>query len=105
VSKRYSELTCKDVALIIPKMQKCASFEEKQFNHLKDFLYNEKENVNKMVNSMILNLPYFRDDQNVVAREKFSELADDLLSNINLKLEALTYYPKKLRIKYSTEMM
>jgi len=39
-SKRYSELTCKDVALILPKMQKCASFEEKQFNHLKDFLYN-----------------------------------------------------------------
>ncbi len=27
VSKRYSELVCEDVARIIPKMIKCASFE------------------------------------------------------------------------------
>jgi hypothetical protein len=76
VNKRYSELTCSDVARIVPKMLKCASFEEKQFNHLKDFLYSERENLSKTVNSMILNLPYFRDDQTIVAIEKFSEVSD-----------------------------
>ena len=57
-------------------MLKCASFEEKQFNHLKDFLSSERECLSKTVNSMILNLPYFRDDQTIVTIEKFSEVSD-----------------------------
>ena len=58
--KRYSELTCSDIARIVPKMIKCASFEEKQFNHMRDFLISSKENLPKTMNSIILNLPYFR---------------------------------------------
>jgi hypothetical protein len=54
-----------------------------------------------MVNSMILNLPYFRDDQSIVTIEKFSEIADEDLTKVNKKLEALNYHPKKLRLKYS----
>jgi hypothetical protein len=50
---------------------------------------------------MILNLPYFRDDQTIVTIEKFSEISDELLTNVNKKIEELTYRPKKLRIKYS----
>jgi len=38
LNKRYSELTCSDIARIVPKILKCNSFEEKQFNHLKDFI-------------------------------------------------------------------
>lgn len=77
VSKGYNKLTCSDVALVVPKMIKCSSFEEKQFNHLKDFLYSEKENIAKTVNSMILNLPYFREDQTIVTAEKFTEISYD----------------------------
>lgn len=53
-------MTCSDIARIIPKMQKSASFEEKQFNHLKDYVFSEKEKIPKIINSIILNLPYFR---------------------------------------------
>ncbi len=74
--KRYSDLTCAQVARIIPKIQKCASFQEKQFNHLKDFIFSEREKIPKMVGAMVLNLPYFRDNSNIVAVEKFSELSD-----------------------------
>jgi hypothetical protein len=90
------------VASIIPKMLKCASFEEKQFNHLKDFLLSEREAVNKTVNTLVLNLPYFRDDQSIVSLEKFTIVSEEKLSNINKRLESLTFRPKKLRIMYST---
>ena len=100
VTKRYSDLTCSEVARIVPKMLKCGSFEEKQYTHLKDFLVFEEDNLKHKVNSMILNLPYFRDDQTIVATEKFSEISEEMLSKVNKKLEALNYKPKKLRIKY-----
>jgi hypothetical protein len=101
VSKKYNTLKCAEVARVMPKMIKCASFEDKQFNHIKDFLHAERENLPKTVNSMILNLPYFREDQTIVAVEKFTELSDEKLSSVNKKLEALNFRPKKLRIKYS----
>ncbi len=74
--KRYSDLSCADVARVIPKMVKCASFEEKQFHHLRDFLLAERDNLPKTVNSMVLNLPYFREDQRLIAIEKYSEVSD-----------------------------
>lgn len=83
-------------------MLKCASFEEKQFNHLKDFLLSEREGLSKAVSTLILNLPYFRDDQSIVSLEKFTVIAEERLSNINQRLEDLTFRPKKLRIMYST---
>lgn len=64
----------------------------------------ERDNLPKTVNSMVLNLPYFREDQRLVAIEKYSEVSDELLSNVNRKIEALTYRPKKLRIKYGTHV-
>jgi hypothetical protein len=90
------------VATVIPKMLKCASFEEKQFNHLKDFLLSEREALNKTVNTLVLNLPYFRDDQSVVSLEKFTVISEERLSNINKRIEGLTFRPRKLRIMYST---
>lgn len=86
VSRRYSELLCEDVAGIIPKMLKVASFEEKQFNYLKDFLLSEREGLNKTLNTLILNLPYFRDDHSVVSLEKFTVIAEERLNNINARL-------------------
>ena len=89
------------MARVIPKMIKCSSFEDKQFNHIKDFLSFEREHLPKTVNSMVLNLPYFRADQTIVAVDKFTELADELLSSVNNKLEELTFRPRKVRIMYS----
>lgn len=101
MTRRYSELLCEDVAAIIPKMLKVASFEEKQFNYLKDFLVSEREGLNKTVNTLVLNLLYFRDDQSVVSLEKFTVIGEEKLNNINARLEALTFRPRKLRIMYS----
>lgn len=53
-------LKCSSIARVVPKMLKCTSLEDQQFNHIKDFLYSEREILPKTVNSMILNLPYFR---------------------------------------------
>ena len=86
VMKKYSTLKCADIARVVPKMIKCSSFEDKQFNHIKDFLYSERDHIPKTVNSMILNLPYFREDQTIVTVEKFTEISDELLSNVNRKL-------------------
>jgi len=60
VRKRYNVLKCSSIARVVPKMLKCTSLEDQQFNHIKDFLYSEREILPKTVNSMILNLPYFR---------------------------------------------
>jgi hypothetical protein len=86
VTRRYSELLCEDVAAIIPKMLKVASFEEKQFNYLKDFLVSEREGLNKTVSTLVLNLPYFRDDQSHVSLEKFTVVAEEKLNNVNARL-------------------
>ena len=49
------------MAVILPKLKKCANFEDGHFVHLQDFISMEKENIHKIFNSTILNLPYFRE--------------------------------------------
>jgi hypothetical protein len=48
------------VALIIPKLIKSTDFEDGHFTHLRNYLISEKEKVQNMLNSVLLNLPEFR---------------------------------------------
>lgn len=48
------------MAIILPKLKKCAHFEDGHFTHLQDFIAAEKLNIEKIFNSTLLNLPYFR---------------------------------------------
>ena len=48
------------MALIIPKLVKSTEFEDGHFMHLRNYLIAEKDKVQALLNSMLLNLPEFR---------------------------------------------
>lgn len=102
VNEEYNELTCSNIAIILPKLIKCANYEDGHFGHLRNYLKNEKEKVPKLFDEIILNLPYFRENIAANKEKEFVEISSEWLREVNVKLRQIKISPKRIHIKYST---
>lgn len=76
-------MTCTEVAIIIPKLIKYTNFEDGHFEHLREYLKNEKEKVPSLMDSIILNLPYFRENSVKKKQNEFVEISSEWLREVN----------------------
>ena len=79
IEERFSEVSCSDIANVLPKLIKCTNFEDGHFAHIRSYLRTEKEKLPNLINTMILNLPYFREHDKESTMTKFCEISDNSL--------------------------
>jgi len=79
IEEKYSEISCSDIANVLPKLIKCTNFEDGHFTHIRNYLRMEKEKLPGLMNTMILNLPYFREYDKDSVVSKFCEISDNSL--------------------------
>ncbi len=102
IEERYQELTCQDIARLVPKLEKCANLEDSVYVHIRNYVRAEKDKITDVLNSVVLNLPYFRMHDRDSQANKYIELSEESLHGMNDKLRDLSFKPKKLRLKFSS---
>lgn len=104
INEEYNEITCADIAIIVPKLIKCTNYEDGHFAHIRGYLKNEKEKLPALFDEIILNLPYFRESIKRSKEKETVDISSDLLRDVNEKLKNISIKPKRIRIRYSRHM-